>query len=176
MSKVSKKQMKDDRVKVLAELQKNSNERLDNIAKHCGFSRQKVWRIVKTIDADQLTWGYHAVADMEKINRKSYVLLVQWKHMPVENDFEDALVKRTIDTAGEKLQVDVEDDLWVGGGTIDQLVVFTAPDVAQAKQFQELFLATYAGNIASVTMLDVVLPIKRSGFLNPGIKQKKKLL
>ncbi len=176
MTKVSKKQMKDDRVKVLAELQKNSNERLDIIAKHCGFSRQKVWRIVKNIDADQLTWGYHAVADMEKINRKSYVPLVQWRHMPVENDFEDILVKRTIDKAGEGVDVVVEDDFWVGGGTIDQVFVFTAPDVAKAKQFQELFLTTYAGNIASVTMLDVVLPIKRSEFLNPGIKQKKKLL
>ena len=42
MPKSSKKQIVDDEKKILLELQKDSNETIDKIAKKCGFSRQKV--------------------------------------------------------------------------------------------------------------------------------------
>ncbi len=176
MAKTSKKKMADDRIKVLAELQKNCNASIDEISKNVGFSRQKVWRIIKTLDSEQFTWGYHAVPDLEKINRKAYVLLVQWSHQPVENEFEAALVKRVADKTGEKLGVVVEDDLWVDGSIVDEIVVFTAPGMAQAVQFQELFRTSYTGNVVDMTLLDVVVPLKRSGFLNPSIKKEKRLL
>jgi len=42
MSKSSREQRGLDEKKVLSELVKNSKENVDTIAKHCGFSRQKV--------------------------------------------------------------------------------------------------------------------------------------
>ena len=44
MSKSSREQIEQDEKKLLSELVKNSNENIDTIAKHCGFSRQKTWR------------------------------------------------------------------------------------------------------------------------------------
>jgi AraC-like DNA-binding protein len=41
MGKSSKEQLAKDDRKILAELQKNSNESINTIAKHCGFSRQR---------------------------------------------------------------------------------------------------------------------------------------
>jgi len=37
----------EDEKKVLDALEKNGKESIDDIAKRCEFSRQKVWRIIK---------------------------------------------------------------------------------------------------------------------------------
>jgi len=51
---------------VIEQLQRNSNESIDKIAKTCGFSRQKVWRIIKRLENNKTIWGYTAVPDKEK--------------------------------------------------------------------------------------------------------------
>jgi DNA-binding Lrp family transcriptional regulator len=66
MSKSSKEQIDADEKKILWELQKNSKESIDKIAKKCGFSRQKVWRVIKRLEKDKTIWGYHAVVDDNK--------------------------------------------------------------------------------------------------------------
>ena len=77
MPKSSRKQIDNDEKKILRELQKNSKESIDKIAKKCSFSRQKVWRIIKRLENNKTIWGYHAVVDNEKINMKSYILLIK---------------------------------------------------------------------------------------------------
>ncbi len=63
MAKSSREQLDKDERKILAELQKNSNESIDTIAKHCGFSRQKVWRTIKQLEKNRMIWGYTAIID-----------------------------------------------------------------------------------------------------------------
>ena len=48
--KKSRDQIDPDEKKLLSELVKNSNEKIDSIAKQCGFSRQKAWRIIKNLE------------------------------------------------------------------------------------------------------------------------------
>jgi len=57
MSKSSKDQVEQDEKKILSELVKNSKENIDTIAKHCRFSRQKAWRMIKQLETKGLTWG-----------------------------------------------------------------------------------------------------------------------
>jgi DNA-binding Lrp family transcriptional regulator len=61
MSKSSREQIDKDEKKILSELVKNSNENIETIAKHCGFSRQKVWRAIKRLEEKGLIWGYTAI-------------------------------------------------------------------------------------------------------------------
>jgi len=56
MAKSSKKQIYEDELKVIAELQKNAKESINIIAKKCGFSRQKAWRIIKKLEEDKTIW------------------------------------------------------------------------------------------------------------------------
>jgi len=35
---------------ILAELQKNAKENVHTIAEHCGFSKQKAWRLIKQLE------------------------------------------------------------------------------------------------------------------------------
>ena len=57
MTKSSRKQTDNDEKEVIRELQKNSKESIDNIAKNCGFSRQKVWRAIKRLEKNNTICG-----------------------------------------------------------------------------------------------------------------------
>ena len=50
MAKSSFKQIELDERKIIDELKKNAKENIDKISKNCGFSRQKVWRIIKNLE------------------------------------------------------------------------------------------------------------------------------
>ena len=83
MPKSSKDQIYADEKKVIRELQKNSKESIDTIAKNCGFSRQKVWRIIKRLEKNKTIWGYFAVVDYEKLNLKRYLMLIKRSNKPL---------------------------------------------------------------------------------------------
>ena len=76
MPKSSRDQMEVDENKLLSELMKNSKENIDIIAKHCGFSRQKAWRMIKQLEAKGLIWGYTAIVDDEKRDLYQFIMLI----------------------------------------------------------------------------------------------------
>ncbi len=176
MARSSKEQIDRDEIKVIMELQKNCKESLNKISKRCGFSRQKTWRIIKNIEKNKIVWGYHTTIDDEKMNRKGFVLLIQWKHLPIENTLEEMIVKGTVDKSGAEMGVVVEDNFWVHGSMFDGIICFSARDMKQAKQFREIFINTYQEYIKDLQLLETMVTIKKDGFINPRIKEAKKLL
>ena len=69
MAKNSVKQIEQDEKKILEELSKNANKSINDIAEKCGFSRQKVWRVINNLEKNHAIWGYTAVVDEKKINK-----------------------------------------------------------------------------------------------------------
>ena len=59
MSKSSKNKIEQDEKKLLTELTKNAKENIDTIAKSCGFSRQKAWRMMKQLEAKKSDLGVY---------------------------------------------------------------------------------------------------------------------
>ena len=49
MAKTSEETMKKDRKKVLDVLGQHARDNINELAKRCGFSRQKMWRIIKDL-------------------------------------------------------------------------------------------------------------------------------
>ena len=84
MAKNSKEQIEEDEIKVINKLQENSNENIGEIAKKCGFSRQKAWRIIKKLEEEKTIWGYRAIINNEKTNMNGFVLLIKGKRLPIE--------------------------------------------------------------------------------------------
>ena len=76
MPKNSKEQIKEDEKKVMEQLINNSNESIDKISKKCGFSRQKVWRIIKRLEKSKKIWGYTAIISENDLEMKDYILLI----------------------------------------------------------------------------------------------------
>ena len=175
MPKSSKKQISEDEKKIIAEMQNNSGDSIENIAKKCGFSRQKIWRIKKRLEKNKTIWGYAAIVDNEKLNMKRYIFLVKLKHLPIDNEVEKNMIEGTIDKLGAEMGISVKDSFWLNGN-YDYMVCFSADDLKKAKKFQEIFIRTYNRNIAELQLIENIVTIKKDGFMNPKIIETKKLL
>lgn len=175
MAKSSKRKLQRDEQKVLKVLENNANESIGNIAKRCGFSRQKVWRIIKQLEENNTIWGYHACVDAEKINRKRFILLFKLKHLPINNEIEKNILDGRIDEVAEKYNIKVEDNIWIHG-IYDGIISFYAEDLRGAKQFHELLNNIYEGNIIDSQLLEEIITIKKDGFVNPRMEKSDSLL
>ena len=175
MAKNSREQIEEDEIKVIKELQKNSNENIGEIARKCGFSRQKAWRIIKRLEEDKIIWGYRAIVNNEKTNVNDFVLLVKGKCLPIDNSFEKDIVERKIDKVAAGMDITIDGSYWLHG-SYDGMVCFSAKDLKQAKRFQEVYLNTFNGNISELNLLEKMVIVKEGGFVNPKIKKTKSLL
>ena len=70
--------------------------KIDRIAIDCGFSRQKVWRIIKRLEENKTIWGYHTVIDYEKLGLKRYFVLIKRAPKPLTKTLNDIIIKRRI--------------------------------------------------------------------------------
>jgi len=174
MAKSSKVQIEKDEKKVLHELQNNAKESIDKIAKKCGFSRQKTWRIIKNLEKDDSIWGYTAVVDEEKMGKKGYLLLFKGANYPMEEKTEKIILDRQLQKTADKMDVIVRDSHWVHG-MFDGAIYFFADDIKRAKEFQQQFTTLHSGNVGDMVLLETIVPIERGGFVNPTIKRTKKL-
>ena len=175
MPKSSKKQISEDEKKIIAEMQNNSGDSIENIAKNCGFSRQKIWRIKKRLEKNKTIWGYSAIVDDEKLDVKRYMMLVKLKHLPIDNEVEKNMIEGTIDKLGAEMGISVKDSFWLNGN-YDYMVCFSADNLKKAKKFQEIFIRTYNRNISELQLIENIVTIKKDGFMNPKIIETKKLI
>ncbi len=175
MAKSSKKQIYEDELKVITELQKNAKESIDIIATNCGFSRQKVWRIIKTLEEDKTIWGYAAIVNDEKQGLKSYTILIKRTTLPIDEKLADKIITRQLEHTASETGIKIEHSMFTHG-TFDWVICFRAKDIMHAKKFSEIVNKTYWGYIREVHMLEVLFPIRIQGILNPDIQKLKEFL
>jgi len=174
MPKSSKEQIYSDEKKVIFELQMNSNESIDTIAKNCGFSRQKVWRIIKRLEKNKTIWGYHAVIDIEKLGIKHYLILAK-KAMKPATKTADMIVTRKIEKEAKKIGVTIHGSHYLHGH-YDWQICFTAENLAKAKQFSEKLKTVYFPIIKDLELLEIIFTVKEGCIENPEVKKLKKFL
>jgi DNA-binding Lrp family transcriptional regulator len=171
MPKSSKKQLYLDEKKVIKQLKQNSKESIDTIAKKCGFSRQKVWRIIKRLENTKTIWGYYPVTDDEKLKVKRFVMLIKRSSEPLK-DAVQKIVDLTMHKKGEKLDIEIIYSSYLHG-LFDWIFIFTAPDIKQTKRFRELLLKEYGEIISDVLILEDIFSVKRCGITNPQVEKLK---
>jgi DNA-binding Lrp family transcriptional regulator len=171
MAKSSKKQIDQDEKRVIEQLQRNSNESIDKIAKTCGFSRQKVWRIVKRLENNKTIWGYTAVPDKEKQGMHHYIMLIKRSNTPA-GDIIDTVIDGFKKYSAKNLGIFVQ-TACVLQGSYDMLLCFTAKDISSAKRFTEMINKKYSAYISDIMMLEDIFSIRISGMMNPKIDDLK---
>jgi Lrp/AsnC family leucine-responsive transcriptional regulator len=174
MPKTSREQILQDENKVLNELQKNSKESIDKIAKKCGFSRQKVWRIIKRMEENKMIWGYTAVVDDDKLGVKKFLILVKRMQQPVTDEYIDKVIHRDLKKEIKEVGARLECSYYVHG-SYDYVVCLTAKNIKQVKQFCERFNKLFYKHIAELKVLEIIFPVERCGISNPNVKDLKKL-
>jgi DNA-binding Lrp family transcriptional regulator len=167
MTKTSKDQILLDEIKVMDALEKNSKDSVDEIAKSCKFSRQKVWRIIKDLEKRKIIWGYTAITDEEVKNLKHFTVLVNRTNIPVDDTFRNEVVSALIDgkVAGP---VKVE-NIYLTHGISDWIFTFYTPDIISAKKFVEDAFKRYNKYVKGFTLIETLFPIRKQGLKNPQI-------
>jgi DNA-binding Lrp family transcriptional regulator len=174
MVKSSKELLAKEESKVLAELQKNSKESIDTIAKHCGFSRQKVWRIIKHLEDNKIIWGYIAIADEEQNGLKHFVLLVKRNTVSFDASVKKELILEKLD---EYLPGVVRiEDIFFTHGSFDAVVTFYVPDIISAKKLVQEIYKRVGKYLGEYLLLETLFPIRKKGLKNPQIKGLVKYL
>jgi len=164
MAKSSKKQIYEDELKVIAELQKNGKENIESISRKCGFSRQKIWRIIKVLEEDKTIWGYTAIVNDEKINMNRYVMLIKKSVAKIDNAVE-----------GEEIGVNIDYSLYLHG-EYDWMLIFTAKDIKHAKRFSEIITSQYSDVIKDVKLMETLFSVQKAGIINPEVGKLKEFL
>ena len=175
MAKSSRDQMEQDEKKLLSELVKNSNENIDTIAKHCGFSRQKTWRYIKRLEEKGVIWGYTAIFDEEKIGLTHFMVMIKRATKPLEEGAVNRIISRRAEDIAAELGILFESSFYVHG-EYDWVFTFTAQDIKQAKKFSDSLIALHPGEIEKITMMQTLMFIRKQYILNPDRKKLKEFL
>jgi len=168
MAKTSEKQVLLDEIKVLNALEQQSKDSIDEIAKSCGFSRQKVSRIIKNLEKNKIIWGYTAVTDEKAKNLKHFTLLVKRTNVPFDDDIRKEVSFDKIDNRITDL-IKIE-NIYATHGIADFIFTFYAPDIISAKRFVNKLFSRHSTHIKEYFILETLLPIRKQGLKNPQLK------
>ena len=175
MSKSSKNQMDQDEKKVLSELVKNANKKIETIAQLCRFSKQKTWRIIKRLEAKELIWGYTAIFDEEKMGLKHFMVLIKRSMKQLDETTIDIIVSRKLEDLIKDIGITIESSSYTHGD-YDWVLTFTAKDIIHAKKFSDSLLVLHPGSIEKISIIETLMFIKKHYILNPEKSRLKEFL
>ena len=170
MSKSGKKLIREDEKKVIQELQKSSKENISHIAKKLGFSRQKVWRILKKLENNKTIWGYHTIIDYQKLGLNNYIILLKRTAKPLSPEKLKTMLDGGIKHEYESIGVDVCSVFYVNG-YYDFLLWGISKDTKLMKKFCENLNRLFEDCISEIKLLEVVFPLQKEHFDNPHLDE-----
>jgi len=170
MPKNSAEQIKKDEKKILDFLENNANTNINDISKSFGFSRQKVWRIIKKLEQNNVIWGYNAVINPKYLDKKDFLLIIKRSNKAVN----DSILKKAMDGKFlndlNEIGVKLIDSLYTNG-FFDWILYFSAPDIKNAKHFLDYLNKNYEGYVSESHLIEVMFPMTKCGMGNPEIKK-----
>ena len=170
MPKKSKNDVFEDEKRVMRALQKDARQSIDILAKTCGFSRQKVWRIMKRLEEQKIIWGYHAIIEDDIFAHNRYYVLIKRTTKGVTENALDTVIKRELKTEMEKMDIYLEDSCLILG-SYDWLISLTAENIRRVKRFTESFNQLFRDYVQGIDILEVIFPVEKSGVQNPNLKE-----
>lgn len=168
MAKTSKDQLEKDEIKVLDALEKHSKESIDDIAKSCGFSRQKVWRLIKNLEKRKIIWGYTAVSDESLRNLKHFIVLFKRNTVPFDEKLKKEILHDQLDNYAPNVIIE---NLYVVHGQYENVATFYAKDLISAKMLINAMLKKMGKYYASYLLLETLIPVRKQRIKNPKMKE-----
>jgi DNA-binding Lrp family transcriptional regulator len=168
MAKNSKETILHDEIKVMDALEQHSKESIDQIAKSCGFSRQKVWRIIKDLEKRKIIWGYTAITDETAKNLKHFIVLAKRNTVPFGDEFRKEIILRKLDDYPMDI-VRIE-NIYLTHGITDWILTFYAPDIISAKKFVDETFARFSKYLQEYNIVETLVPVRKQGLKNPRMK------
>jgi DNA-binding Lrp family transcriptional regulator len=175
MTKSSKVSIQEDQMKILAELRKNSSERIDTIAKNCGFSKQKVSKNINQMEKNHLIWGYTIVDDVQKQNLQKFILLLKRTDEKFDSNTLDNISRHLFKEVYTPIGVIIESSHRIHGD-YDWVVIFLAPNLIEAKKFSEILFDKFPGIAKDVNLMQIIFTNRANYILNPDQTKLREFL
>ncbi len=166
MIKSSKEQIEADEIKILKELRKNSRLSYNELAEKCGFSRQKVWRLLNDLEKNKTIWGYSTVIDEEKLGLKQFLLFIKRKGgVPNKTQIDNA-INRVLKDHLKQLGITVEASYYTHGN-YDWINIITGKNVRDVKKFVEHVREHYQNVVLDIQVTEVLFTLEKQAIENP---------
>ncbi len=175
MAKSSKDQIEQDENKLLSELEKNAIDNVETIAKRCGFSRQKTWRMMKQLETSHKIWGYTAIVDDEKRSVSHFTLLIKRSTKPLDKKIVDKLDSMQLEDIALPLGLSIESSCFVHG-KYDWIISFTATDIKQAKHLCDILCNGLYEIIEHIDLMQTLYFVRKQHIFNPDRKKLRDLM
>jgi Lrp/AsnC family transcriptional regulator, leucine-responsive regulatory protein len=170
MAHKKEEQIQLDQIKVLNALEQHSKDSINEIAKSCGFSHQKVWRIIKNLEKNKVIWGYPPVVDEQTISLKHFTLLVKRTIIPFDDDIRKEVILDKLDNKISGL-VKIE-NIYATQGISDFIFTFYAPTLVSAKKFVNQLFERHTNYIKEYFLLETLVHLRKQGLKNPQLKHQ----
>jgi DNA-binding Lrp family transcriptional regulator len=162
-------------MKILKELRKNSKISIETIAKNCGVSRQKVYRIIKHLEETHMIWGYTAITDEYKQGLQKFILLIKRSSERIEKSTADTIAWSRLEHTYDELGISIESSYYLHG-EYDWVLIFTAIDLRHAKKFGGLLVENYPGLISKMNLMQILFSNREHYVYNPDPKKLSEFL
>ena len=172
MPKSSQEQIRLDEKKVIDELQKDAKQSIESIGKNCGFSRQKIWRIIKKLEENKTIWGYRPVVDDDKLGLKRYLILIKRTNNPFSLDKVKIITSRKLKEVTSQYGIKIENSFFIHGSH-DWFISITAKNIKDVKKIMDMFVGMLQDFIESVDIMEVIFPVELNNCANPNIDEIK---
>ena len=160
---------------VLAALQENAKENITAIAKQCNMSKDRLTRIIKHLEKNHKIWGYTAIVDEQDLLYKKFILLLKRTMKKFDDTKMDDMLTKQFEHLYEPLGVRIESSYYIHG-EYDWVVIFTAPDLMQAKKFSKILFDHYPGIAEDVNLMEVLFTGRAHYVLNPDQSKLREIL
>ena len=168
LTKTNKETRINDEIKVLNIIEQQAKKSISEIAKKCGFSNQKVARIIKDLEKNKIIWGYSAITDGEAKKLKHYMLLVKRSMVPLDAAMQNEVIFEKLDEYIPNLKID---DIFITHEKFNTVITFYAPDLITAKGFVQEMFRRVEKYVKDYVLLEILFPIRKNGQKNPQIKK-----
>jgi DNA-binding Lrp family transcriptional regulator len=166
MTKSSTAQLNEDEMKVIVELQKNSRENVQKIAKRSGFSQQKAARIIKQLENNHMIWGYTTIFNVEPQGLQKFIVSIKRSSKPLEKKSMNEIEYERLEKIIFDLGVTIESSYFIHG-QYDWVLIILAKDILHARKFADILLTAYPGIVDKVNLSQILYRQRDHLIANP---------
>lgn len=162
-------------MKILDELQNNSQVSIETMAQRYGLSKQEVLRMIKKLEERRVIWGYTAIVDKEKMNQKQFMVFIKRTNKPLDENIIDKIDSMLLEDLALPLGVNIESSYFVHGN-YEWIICFIAQDIYQAKKFCDTLNREFPGIILEFCLQQVLYRVRDHNIFNPDRKKLRDLM
>ena len=173
----TREQLKADEGRVIAELIRDPRQEIGRIAEKCGMSKQKVWRIVRSLEGEGAIMSRPASLNPKKMGKRSFLILFERSFKTLDDSFLSQMTLHEFkkEIAAEDIKAVVEESYYING-VYDWAFILTVEEHRDLIRFMELWRKHYGEYFSKVIQSEITYVLIRNSVLNPNLSEIRDLV